>query len=169
MATLKKRRAYEEGHVRKFLVIVDETSEVDAALYFAASRAKRVGGRLVFLYVIEPQEFQHWMGVRDVQREEETTKAKAMFRLFRRKLGNADLESVECDERIREGNMTDEIAAEIEEDEDIAILILGAATDSKGPGPLVQTLAAGKAAGTFPVPITIVPGDMSLDEVKSLA
>ena len=158
MATQNKRRAHEEGHERRFLVIVDETSEVDAALYFAASRAKRVGGCLVLLYVIQPQDFQHWMGVRDVQREEETNKAKALFRLFRRKLGNANLDMVDCMERIREGNLTDEIAAEIEEDEDIAILILGAATDTKGPGPLVQTLAGGKAAGTFPVPITIVPG-----------
>ncbi len=169
MATLKERRSYEEGHTRKFLVIVDETAEVDAALYFAASRAKRVGGCLVLLYVIQPQEFQHWMGVRDVQREEETNKAKALFRLFRRKISNAELDMIDCAERIREGNLTDEIAAEIEEDEDIAILILGAATDTKGPGPLVQTLAGGKAAGTFPVPITIVPGDMSLDDVKALA
>ena len=169
MVTKRQRRAFEEGHIRKFLVIADESREVDAALYFAASRAKRVGGKLQFLYIIEPQDFQHWMGVKDVQREEETAKAKALFRLLRRKLANAGLEMVECEERIREGNLRDEIAAEIEEDEDIGILILGAATDSKGPGPLVSSLAAGKEAGTFPVPITIVPGDLTLEDVKALA
>ena len=47
--------------------------------------------------------------------------------------------------------------------------MLGASADSKGPGPLVSSLAAGKTAGTFPIPITIVPGDLSLDDVKSLA
>ena len=169
MATTKPRRAFEEGHRRKFLVIVDETSEVDAALYFAASRANRTGGSLVLLYVIQPQDFQHWMGVKDIQIEEETNKAKALFRLFRRKLANAELEDVICEEVIAEGALSDEIGRVIEDDEDIGILILGAATDTKGPGPLVSSLATGKAAGTFPVPITIVPGNLTLSDVTALA
>ena len=47
--------------------------------------------------------------------------------------------------------------------------MLGAATDAKGPGPLVSSLAAGKSAGGFPIPITIVPGNLSLDDIKALA
>ena len=73
------------------------------------------------------------------------------------------------DDVIREGKAAEEIVKLIEEDQDIGILVLGAATDSKGPGPLVSSLAAGKTAGTFPIPITIVPGDLSLDDVKALA
>ena len=169
MATNKPRRAFEEGHRRKFLVIVDETPEVDAALYFAASRAKRTGGSLVLLYVIQPQDFQHWMGVKDIQVEEETNKARALFRLFRRKLGAAELDDVICEEVIREGSLAEGIGEAIEDDEDIGILVLGAATDSKGPGPLVSNLAAGKAAGSFPVPITIVPGNLTLNDVTALA
>jgi nucleotide-binding universal stress UspA family protein len=169
MPTSKKRRVFEEGHRRKFLVILDESPELDSALYFAASRARHTGGSLVLLYVIEPQDFQHWMGVKEIQKEEETQKAKALFRLVRRKLANAGLDEVECEDVIREGALSDEIVAIIEEDEDIAILVLGAAIDAKGPGPLVSTLAAGKQAGTFPIPITIVPGNMSLDDVQALA
>ena len=169
MVTSRKRQAFDSGHSRKFLVIVDETAEVDAALFFAACRAQRTGGSLLLLYVIQPQDFQHWMGVRQVQLEEETNKAKALFRLFRRKLVNEGLDGVVCDELIREGALAEQISEAIEQDEDVAILILGAAVDTKGPGPLVSSLAAGKAAGTFPVPITIVPGDMSLDDVKTLA
>ena len=75
MPTSKKRRVFEEGHRRKFLVILDESPEVDTALYFAASRASHTGGSLVLLYVIEPQDFQHWMGVKEIQQEEETQKA----------------------------------------------------------------------------------------------
>ena len=37
--------------------------------------------------------------------------------------------------------------------------MLAAGTDKEGPGPLVTALA-GKAAATFPVPITIVPGNL---------
>ncbi|MFT5507435.1 MAG: nucleotide-binding universal stress UspA family protein [Hyphomicrobiaceae bacterium] len=169
MPTSKQRRAFEEGHRRKFLVIVDESPEVDAALFFAASRAAHTGGSLVLLYVIEPQDFQHWMGVKEIQKEEETQKAKALFRLMSRKLANAGLEEVECEDVIGEGAMADEILVVIEADEDISVMVLGAGTEAQGPGPLVSTLAAGNQAGTFPIPITIVPGNMVLEDIKTLA
>jgi nucleotide-binding universal stress UspA family protein len=165
----KKRRVYEQGHLRKYLVIVDDLPEVEAALNFAASRIEHSGGLLVMLYVIEPQDYQHWMGVRQVQLEEETNKAKAIFRLNRRKLNNAGFDAIVCEEVIREGKKAEEIIKLIDQDEDIAILVLGAAADAKGPGPLVSSLAAGKVAGTFPIPITIVPGDLTLDDLRSLA
>jgi len=165
----KKRRSFEPGHFRKLLVIVDESAEVEAALYFAASRVAHTGGHVTLLYVIEPQDYQHWMGVRQVQLEEETNKAKAVFRLMRRKLNNAGFDSIATEEEIREGKKTDAIVKFIEEDDDIAILILGAAVDSKGPGPLVSSLAAGKAAGSFPIPIVIVPGHLELDDIKTMA
>jgi hypothetical protein len=69
---------------------------------------------------------------------------------------------------IREGARADEIAQLIAEDEDIAVLVLAAGTENEGPGPLV-TAIAGKAAGTFPVPITIVPGNLDDDAIKALA
>lgn len=169
MPTRKTRRSLEEGHSRKFLVIVDESSEVESALYFSASRIQHSGGSLVLLYVIQPQDYQHWMGVKQVQLEEETNKAKALFRLFRRKMNSAGYEAIPNEEIIREGKVADEILKLIDEDDDIAILVLGAATDSKGPGPLVSSLAAGKLAGNFPIPVTIVPGDLTLDEIKALA
>jgi nucleotide-binding universal stress UspA family protein len=164
-----KRRCFEEGHARKMLVIVDESPEAETALYYTASRLQHASGSMVLLYVIEPEDQQHWMGVHDAQVEEETNKAKALFRLFRRKLTNAGFDDVNVEEVIREGRKTDEIVKLIDEDEDIAILVLGAATDVKGPGPLVSSLAAGKTAGTFPIPINIVPGSLTLEDLKSLA
>lgn len=169
MPATRKRRCFEEGHRRKMLVIVDETAEAEVALYYTASRLVHTTGCMVLLYVIEPEDQQHWVGVRDVQVEEETNKAKALFRLFRRKLANAGFEDVAVEEIIREGRSAEEIVKLIDEDEDIAILVLGAATDAKGPGPLVSTLAAGKMAGSFPIPINIVPGSLTLDDLKALA
>ena len=169
MASKKKRRVFEEGHRRKFLVIVDESQEVEAALFYAALRMAHTEGSVILLYIIEPGDYQHWMGVRQVQLDEETNKAKALFRLFRRKLNQVGFESLTTEEVIREGKKPEEIVKLIEEDEDIAILVLGASTDAKGPGPLVSSLAAGKVAGTFPIPITIVPGDLTLDDLKALA
>lgn len=165
----KKRRSFEPGHSRKFLLIVDESPEVESALYYAASRVLHSSGSILMLYAIEPQQFQHWAGVRQVQIEEETNKAKALFRLFRRKLTNAGFENIPCEELVREGSTADCIVKTIEDDEDVAILVLGAAIDAKGPGPLVSTLATGKAAGTFPIPVTVVPGNLTLDDIMTLA
>ncbi len=169
MSTTKKRRSFEAGHARKFLLVVDDSTEVESALYYAASRILHSTGSLLMLYVIEPQEYQHWAGVRQVQLEEETSKARALFRLFRRKLHLVGFENIPAEEVIREGNKADEILKMIEEDEDVAILVLGASTDPKGPGPLVSTLAVGKAAGAFPIPITIVPGNLALDDILTMA
>jgi nucleotide-binding universal stress UspA family protein len=163
----KKRRVFEQGHGRKLLVIVDETPEVEGALYYAAGRVQHTGGRILLLYVIEPDN-QFWEGVRQVQLEEQTNKARALFRLFRRKLNNEGFEDVAVEEVIREGKKVDEILKQIDEDEDIAVLVLGASNEAAGPGPLV-TAFAGPMASKFPIPVTIVPGDLALEDIKALA
>lgn len=166
----KKRQIYLEGHKRKFLVVVDETPECESALTFAASRAERTRGQLALLYVIEPEdEAMHWLGVEEVAREEGLNKAKAVFRLFGRKLKALGFEDLVPEEIVREGAKSATITALIEEDQDIGVLVLGASKDPSGPGPLVTSLAGGRLAGVFPTPITVVPGHLSTDEIRALA
>jgi nucleotide-binding universal stress UspA family protein len=166
----RKREIYLEGHKRKFLVVVDETPECESALAFAASRAQRTRGQLALLYVIEPEdEAMHWLGVEDIAREEGQSKAKAVFRLFGRKLKAMGFEELVPEEIVREGNKADEIPKLIEEDQDIGVLVLGASKDPSGPGPLVSSLAGGRLAGVFPTPITVVPGHLSIEEILALA
>jgi nucleotide-binding universal stress UspA family protein len=169
MPDRQKRRIFEEGHRRKFLVVVDESPEVETALAYAVRRASRTNGALALLFVIEPADFQHWIGVQDAYREESEAKAKAVFRLYARKLKMWGFEDIVLEEVIREGAKADEIRALIDEDSDIGILVLGASVESSGPGPLVSTLASGKNAGNFPVPITVVPGGLTLEEIDALA
>ncbi len=164
-----KRRVFEQGHRRKYLVVVDDVPEVETAVYFAASRIGHTGGEIVLLYVIEPQGFHQWMGVKQAQLDEETNKAKVLFRLHRRKLVNAGFDQIPVTEVLREGKKAEELVKLIEEDEDIAILVLGASTDAVGPGPLVSSLATGKTAGSFPIPIVIVPGNLTVEDVKAMA
>lgn len=168
MNTPVKRRSFEAGHHRKFLVIADESREVESALLFAASRVQRSGGQIKILYVVEP-DAQFWGGVRQMQVDEETNKAKALFRLFRRKLTAEGFDQVVVEESIVEGKRVDMISAEIAKDEDIAVLVLGAAVDNKGPGPLITALVSGSIAGRFPIPITIVPGNLTIEAIKTLA
>jgi nucleotide-binding universal stress UspA family protein len=162
------RSLFTDGQKRKFLVIVDESPEGEAALYFAARRAQRTGGQLVLLFVIPPAEMSHWLGVEKSFREEQHKKARAVFRLRGRKLKNWGFDIVP-EEIIRHGQLAEEIVKLIKEDRDIGILVLGASKDPSGPGPLVSSLAAGAKAGTFPIPMAIVPGNLTIDEIAGLA
>ncbi len=66
-----KRRSYEKGHKRKYLVVIDDTEECDRALYWAAKRAGRTKSQIVMLRVIEPGERnQQWLGVADIMHAE---------------------------------------------------------------------------------------------------
>jgi nucleotide-binding universal stress UspA family protein len=168
MPMARLRRSNEAGHRRKILLIADESKEVEPALYYAASRAHHTGAGLLLLYVIEPDN-QFWGGVRAVQIEEETNKAKAVFRLLKLKLTKDGYGNVPVEEKILEGKKVEQILKTIEDDEDVSILVLGAAEDSKGPGPLVSSLAAGATAGQFPIPITVVPGGLTLEAIKAMA
>ena len=67
---------------------------------------------------------------------------------------------------IREGEVVPEILAQISEDPEIVILVLGASTDKKGPGPIVTQLS--KNAGSLPIPITVVPGDLSKERLDAI-
>lgn len=164
-----KRQVFEKGHHRKYLVVVDDTPECENALVFAVARIRRTGGGLALLFVVEPGDFQHWLGVEEMAREEGMNKAKAVFRLFGRKLKNLGYEDIEVEEIIREGAKAEEILQLIGEDQDIAIMVLGASRDPSGPGPLVSSLAAGKHAGEFPIPMVIVPGCLTSEEIQALA
>jgi len=164
----KKREVFHEGHKRKLLVVVDETPECESALAYAASRAQRTDGKLALVFVIEPGDFQHWLGVEEIAREEGHNKARAVFRLFGRKLKNMGFEEIVPEEIIREGHKAEEITQLIEEDHDIGVLVLGASRDPSGPGPLVTSLAGGRS-GTFQIPITVVPGCLATEEILAMA
>jgi hypothetical protein len=66
------------------------------------------------------------------------------------------------------GDRSDEIMKLIQEDQDISFLVLAAGSGKEGPGPLVSTLG-GRAAASFPVPIVIVPGSLTDEEIDALA
>ena len=160
------RKSNEEGHRRKFLVVVDDTPECDRAIVYAAKRAARTSGVVTLLFIIARGDSQHWLGVEDIMRAEahqeaEATLAKAAQRV--RSVARTEPETV-----IREGTMSEEILELIEADADIAILVLAASTNADGPGPLVSSIA-GKSAGTFPIPVTIVPGNLDDDSIAALA
>ena len=140
--------------MRKFLVVLDDTRECLNAMRFAALRAAKTQGGVQILSIIPPEEYQHWMGVADLMRAEARERIEAHFQVFAKWM--RDKKGVNPELVIREGDPATEILAQVREDPEIGVLVLGAGTDKSGPGPLVTALT--RSAGTLPVPITIVPG-----------
>jgi len=146
---------------RIFLVVVDDTPELKPALHYACLRARRTGGRVALLAVIEPSDTQAWMAVETLMREEKRAEAEEL--LLRMAEEVHSLSGQPAVFYVREGLVQDELLQLLEEDLSISILVLGAATGPEGPGPLVAHLV-NKVAGRLRVPVTIVPG--SLDDAQ---
>jgi nucleotide-binding universal stress UspA family protein len=150
--------------MRKFLVVLDDSSECLNAMRFAAMRAARTGGGVSILAVIPPEEFQHWIGVGDLMRAEARERIEAHFEVFAKWM--RDRQRIEPELVIREGKPVTEILAQIDADRQIGILVLGAGSGRDGPGPIVSELS--RSAGTLPIPITIVPGALSKEELDAV-
>ena len=161
----RKRRSYEAGHKPKYLVLIDESPECDRAVYYASRRAARTGSGLVMLLVIEPHDrHQQWLGVADIMKAEAQEAANAILDRFATRANGAA--GITPERVIRDGEKAEELLNLIDEDEDIAILVLAAGTGSEGPGPLVAEI--GKTAGTFPIPVAIVPGHLSDEDLDAM-
>jgi nucleotide-binding universal stress UspA family protein len=151
--------------MRKFLVILDSTTECLNAMRFAALRAANTGGGVTILAVIPPEEFNHWIGVADIMRQEARERIEAHFEVFSKRM--QEKEGITPDLEIREGKMEAEIIDYIQDTEDIGVLVLGAGTGKEGPGPLVTYML--RYSGTMPIPVTIVPGGMSKEAIIAVA
>ncbi len=152
----------------KFLVIASDCPEARLAAFFAGRRAKRSNARVTLLHVIEPPEFGHWATVAETMRAEAEETAEAILHEFSAEVKAQSGEAPE--EIMREGVVVDEIRKLIDEDPLITILFLGASTEAKGPGPLVSALAHKPAyLGARPIPVTVVPGSVTRDELRKLS
>lgn len=148
--------------MRKFLVVMDDSPEFLNALRFAAIRAKKTGGGVEILGIIAPEEFQHWIGVGEAMRIEARERIEAHFKVFSKWM--VDKEGLEPELVIREGDKATEVLAQIDDDPDVGVLVLGAGATGDGPGPLVTQLITRQTA-SMSVPITVVPGGLTKDRI----
>jgi nucleotide-binding universal stress UspA family protein len=161
---VSKRLSRLEGHRRKFMAVIDGTPECERAVHYAGRRAKNSNGGLVLLFVIPEGDFQQWLGVEQIMRAEAMEEAEAIMAKAAQKVR----ESISIDPEIviREGSATEQINMLVEEDRDIAILVLAAGSAKEGPGPLVSAIA-GRAAA-FPIPVTVLPDTLTDEEIDAL-
>lgn len=153
------------GPVRIFLVVVDESPELKVALRYACLRAKKSGGKVALLYVIEPGEMQQWLAVENLIREERRGEAEQTLQKLARDVNR--LTGTLPALYVREGKRRDEVLALIDEEPGISILVLAAGTDPEGPGPLI-TYFTGRGLTRLRIPVTLIPGGLGDDALEAI-
>src|SRR5687768_12533902 len=151
---------------RVFLVVIDESPELRVALRYACRRAFRSNGRVAMVYVMEPTGFGDWMGVSQLMKDEARQQAEATMQKMASEVNKLSGKMPML--YFREGDRRDELLKLCQEEPSISILVLAASTGPKGPGPLVSALT-GKYVGKMRVPVTIVPGNLTSEEVEHVA
>lgn len=152
------------GRERIFLVIVDNSEEMKVALHFACRRAKSTGGRVALLYVQDQADFQHWMAVAEIMREEQREAAEELLQALSAEVH--DWSGKMPILYIREGVIREALVQLLDEEPSISILVLAAGVGRGGPGPIIDQIMS-KRAASLHLPVTIVPG--SLDDAEIIA
>lgn len=153
------------GHERIFLVVVDETEEMRVALRYAALRASHTGGRVALLCVIEPPGVQQFAAIEQRMLEERREAAEELITKLTAEV--KDTCGTVPVVYIREGRRRDEFFALIDEEPSISVVVLASGAGQEGPGPLITALIG--RTGQLRVPITIVPGSLSNEQIAALA
>ena len=148
-----------------FLVVVDNSPEMGVALRWASLRARRTGGKVGLVRVIRKADFQHWAAVGNLMQVEAREEAEQLLQehaaeVFRLYGGMPIL-------YLREGETKSAVVELIQEDKDIRILVLAASTGRRGPGPLITHLTK-KAISQLRIPVTIIPGGLSDEQIDTL-
>mgnify|MGYP001081385437 FL=1 len=151
--------------VRTYLVVVDESSEAESALLFAARRAAKTGGGVHMLAIVPQTGFVQWGAVQATMEEEARGRAEALA------MGAAGTLMAEAGIQpaitVKSGDPVASIKDMLASGESVAALVLGAAPKG-APGPLVAHFA-GHDAGTLPCPVMIIPGSLSREDIERLS
>ena len=148
---------------RKFLVVIDKTKESAVALRFATRRAQHTSGRVTLLCAATPPDFQQWRGVEEIMRDEAYAEAEGMLHEAAKVVN--ELSGILPELVILYGHTTECVGQLLKQDRDISILVLASGTGKEGPGPLVSMFGAAVQA----IPVTIVPGNFTNDQIDALA
>ena len=152
------------GRQRVFLVVVDDTAEMKVALRYASLSARRTGGRVALLRVIDKADFQHLAAVGELMLEEARTAAEQLIQELAafvvRLSGQIPVLY------IADGDPKQVLVGLIGGAPEINILVLAAAPGSK-PGPLISFLTK-RNIGRLRIPVTLVPGGLSDAEIDAL-
>lgn len=149
------------------LVIADESEEFPDALIYAGLLCKNTGWRLVMLRVIEPSDPAPWASITDEMRRQARDAAESLTQRFAAEVW-AEC-GVTAEPVLREGDLKPELRKLLEQDTSIKLVVLASAAGPGGPGPLVSQLGKSAGLGPRPVPVLVVPGALSREDIRKLA
>ena len=150
---------------RIFLVVVDETEEMTVALHYAARRARTTGGRVALLHVVAPSELQHWGAIEELMKQEQREEAEQLMQRLAKEV--VDIAGSMPMLYIRDGQASEQLMKLIQEEPSISILVLAAGTGRGGPGPLINHVV-GQMSGNLRIPVTVVPGYLSDEQLDAI-
>ena len=159
-----KKKSTSKQHKRIFLVVADNTSEMHQALYYAARRAATANGEVALFRCVEPLEGQLWGGVSKIMETEAEQESKRLLlelSSYCEKLGTAKPKTY-----LKKGNTSDELIRLINTEKRISVLVLGASVETGNPGPLINFVM--NSSFESRVPITIVPGNLTDEQIDDL-
>ncbi len=150
---------------RKFLLVVNRSSELKAAVRFSCRRALHTGGSVVLFSCVPKRDSHYFASIGELMEREAHSEAEEVLKAVaadaHRQMG------IYPQVVLREGDTMEQLLAVLSEDGSISILVLGAGTGPEGPGDLVSALS-GKLAGKIRIPVTIVPGHLTDAQVDGL-
>jgi nucleotide-binding universal stress UspA family protein len=150
---------------RTYLVVIDDSAEARVALRFAARRAAKTHGRIEVLGIVEPQDFVQFGGVQAAIEEEQRLRIEGVVSAG---IGDIlDESGVEAKIIVQQGEPTKAVRDYIGERDEVAALVLGAASNGN-PGPLVVNFC-GTDAGKLPCPVMLIPGSLSDERLEQLS
>ncbi|MBX9881706.1 MAG: universal stress protein [Sphingomonas sp.] len=151
--------------MRTYLVVIDDTPEASVALRFAAHRAVKTGGGAEIVALLPAADLMPWGGVQATIEEEARVHAEGLVQAA---AGTLIAESgLKPHIAVARGDARKVIRDQVAANPNIAALVLAAAA-SGTPGPLIAYFA-GSEAGTLSVPIMIVPGGLTPEEIDRLS
>jgi nucleotide-binding universal stress UspA family protein len=151
---------------KKFLIVIDESKELEKAIYFAANRAIHTEGELSLLYIVDPAVNAQWSRIENLIEQEATSEAKKLCRIWSQKIKSRF--GIESEVIIKMGDRCEELLKLVQEDRSIRFLVLASSANNEEPGPLIKALT-GKKIKNLSIPMVIIPGSLSEKDIDLIA
>ena len=151
---------------KKFLIVIDESKELEKAIYFAANRAIHTEGELSLLYIVDPAVNAQWSRIENLIEQEATSEAKKLCRIWSQKIKSRF--GIESEVIIKMGDRCEELLKLVQEDRSIRFLVLASSANNEEPVPLIKALT-GKKIKNLSIPMVIIPGSLSEKDIDLIA
>lgn len=146
-----------------FLVILDDSPEMFNALRYAAQRSAISDGRVAILYTFDTLEFSHWKAVEDIAEVESREKAESKIKEYENFI--LQFANKKPKKFIMKGDRVECIINFLSANKFISNFVL--ASSSAGSDPLISAFT-GKQMSKIKVPLTIIPSNLSEEEIDKL-